>query len=146
MILYFMADCCVRDGSKMNGTCGIWRPPTPFITAPCIWWFIMGGWNERSMFELNMCWNCCWWNKFGSSNDCGRVIVSSAGDGWRDPGVRLQNREDNHYYAMQNSNIYSKFLIFVHDSTRYQQYPLLEPVACEAFFVALWFRYRLVLV
>lgn len=89
------SDSVRRNRLKLISTCGIWSPPAPFMTAPCIWWFIIGGWNERSMFELSMCWNCCWWNKFvlGSSNDCGRVIVSSAGDGWRDPGVLLQNKK-----------------------------------------------------
>lgn len=101
LLIYYSV---MRNVLKFCSTCGIWSPPTPFITAPCIWWFIMGGWNDKSMLELRMCWNCCWWNKFvdGSSNDCGRVIVSSAGDGWRDPGVRLQHNDTRPLKYVEN--------------------------------------------
>lgn len=93
-LLYIGRRLCVM----INYTCGIWRPP--FMRGPCIWWWSCG-WYCMSMllFALSMCWKCwCWWKLFvvGSSSICGREIVSSAGDGWREPGVRLKlNKQHN---------------------------------------------------
>lgn len=84
----------ITGENMINYTCGTWMPP--FMTGPCIWWW-SGGWYGMSMlvFVFSMCWKCCWWKLFvvGSSSICGlREMVSSAGDGWREPGVRLKNR------------------------------------------------------
>lgn len=121
----------------MKCTCGTDNPP--FITWFCIWWLIWWcGWYEFMLFiefnefmlliccwcsaafmftPLSICWNCWCWNELGTLTEWSSKLFclgkcSSAGEGCREPGVRLKNL--NFILFQQNNklinNVYLKLL------------------------------------